>query len=53
MLDGLGKKILLKFFKGIIHLEKNEEIGFNKWSGEITKNHAKIKPDVLDYFEVS
>ncbi len=38
------------FFKGIIKLEQNEEIGFNKWKGEITKNNVKINKLILDYF---
>ena len=52
MLDNLGKKILLLFFKGIINLEKNEEIGFDKWKGEITKNNISINKNILQYFQL-
>jgi hypothetical protein len=50
MLDKIAKKILLTFFKGIINLEKNEEIGFEMWKGEVTKNCVKINPSILEYF---
>lgn len=52
MLDNLGKNILLTLFKGIIHLDKNEQINFDKWRGEISKTNARIKHDILDYLDV-
>jgi len=35
------------FFKGIIKLDKNEEVGFNKWKGEITKTKVKVNKNIL------
>lgn len=40
MLDSIGKKILMTFFKGVIHFEKDDEIEFNKLRGEILKKNA-------------
>jgi len=42
MLDKLGKKILMMFFKGVIVLEKNEEVGFEMWKGEVSKSNVRI-----------
>jgi hypothetical protein len=52
MLDKLGKKILMMFFKGVIVLEKNEEVGFEMWKGEVSKNNLKINQNILEYFEL-
>jgi hypothetical protein len=52
MLDKLGKKILMMFFKGVIVLEKNEEVGFEMWKGEVSKSNVRINQKLLEYFEL-
>ena len=53
MLDNFGKQILLTLFKGIIHLDKNEQVDFNKWRGHISKRNARLKADLLEYLNVN
>ena len=50
MLDNLGKKIMLMFFEKIIKLPETEQVGFEMWKGEITKNNVPVNPKILDNF---